>query len=568
METPNSNNTNSERITPENNYKFDNYGIVIADSIDDLLYDKYNSKINRYLNNRYYNLYGDPTKKNENNNRFSNKKRNTYLSQNIFPFSKIKDNEKNFQSMKKNNNKFNKGINSQKKDNNNGNNDFKKFLDNKSLNFKNKINYNNNNINEEDNKNKPIKIILNINNKGKKEIEINPNDNDSIKNISITSNSMDKKDVKNNKNNKNIENKNIKKFNFNNFNNYDIKEKYKSANKKNIFHINIKKVITVPHSTICYYTKAKKIITGKKKKKILKNVVNNYYFCTKELDSINIFNDIDIYDKKQKKVYIRKLKHKEKSSKNDKKENDGFGTEIDITKSKNTQNIIIKIINPQNSSGKYSQIDIKTNSSNNKIKSKSLKKIKVKNNLGSNNNNNKLLPFKVNNIKKIRKIKNINNNNRYKNAKDNTEFPLLKNKEIIHALNNKSKKRGNSVASFKIKRKKKLTEKISRNLGVTNKNFSKSEKNMKVNLKPEFNINNRIKNRLLNSQQKMERKKIQNYNKIDGIVKYNLFPQTNKIIIDKRNENLKQQDNISCSSMNKYSNFTHIEFPAIDSYFY
>ena len=91
---------------------------------------------------------------------------------------------------------------------------------------------------------------------------------------------------------------------------------------------------------------------------------------------------------------------------------------------------------------------------------------------------------------------------------------------------------------------------------------------MKINLKPEFNINNRIKNRLLNSQQKMDRKKIKRHNKIDGIIKYNLFPQTNKIVIDKRNENLKQQDNISCSSMNKYSNFTHIEFPAIDSYFY
>ena len=32
-----SNNSNSELINPENNYKFDNYGIVMADSIEDLL---------------------------------------------------------------------------------------------------------------------------------------------------------------------------------------------------------------------------------------------------------------------------------------------------------------------------------------------------------------------------------------------------------------------------------------------------------------------------------------------------------------------------------------------------
>ena len=38
---------NSESISPENNYKFDNYGIVLADSIEDLLYDKY------FMKNKY-----------------------------------------------------------------------------------------------------------------------------------------------------------------------------------------------------------------------------------------------------------------------------------------------------------------------------------------------------------------------------------------------------------------------------------------------------------------------------------------------------------------------------------
>ena len=44
METQNS---NSEIISPENNYKFDNYGIVMADSIEDLLYDKYHNRRKR-----------------------------------------------------------------------------------------------------------------------------------------------------------------------------------------------------------------------------------------------------------------------------------------------------------------------------------------------------------------------------------------------------------------------------------------------------------------------------------------------------------------------------------------
>ena len=49
MEIQNNNNiSNSEIISPENNYKFDNYGIVMADSIEDLLYDKYHYRKKKY----------------------------------------------------------------------------------------------------------------------------------------------------------------------------------------------------------------------------------------------------------------------------------------------------------------------------------------------------------------------------------------------------------------------------------------------------------------------------------------------------------------------------------------
>ena len=49
------NNISNSEINPQNNYKFDNYGIVMADSIEDLLYDKYNNKKKKKnLNNSNY----------------------------------------------------------------------------------------------------------------------------------------------------------------------------------------------------------------------------------------------------------------------------------------------------------------------------------------------------------------------------------------------------------------------------------------------------------------------------------------------------------------------------------
>ena len=107
---------------------------------------------------------------------------------------------------------------------------------------------------------------------------------------------------------------------------------------------------------------------------------------------------------------------------------------------------------------------------------------------------------------------------------------------------------------------------------MNNKKITKSEKNIKIkSYKSE--INNNSNNKLLiskNEEEKMGKKKIRKYkSKIDNKnLKNNIFLQS-KIINEKRNiNNFKNNNNISCTSLNKFTNYTHIEFPAIDSYFH
>ena len=108
---------------------------------------------------------------------------------------------------------------------------------------------------------------------------------------------------------------------------------------------------------------------------------------------------------------------------------------------------------------------------------------------------------------------------------------------------------------------------------MKNKNISKSEKNVKVkSYKSEISTNSKNKPLISqNEEEKMGKKKIRKYkSKIDNKnLNNNIFPQS-KIINDKRNINnfKNNNNNISCTSLNKFTNYTHIEFPAIDSYFH
>ena len=342
------------------------------------------------------------------------------------------------------------------------------------------------------------------------------------------------------------------------------------------------KLTILPKSTLCYFKKEKKIINVKTHIP-LQNVLNKYYFCTKKIDIYN--------EKNHKKVFIRRISNSkiEKYNKDENEEefeiddnkiksNDQNnkiknrnrkakikGKTIDISKYSNSPSIIIKIINPLNSSYKYGKIDIKTNSSKNKEKSNSCQRFYF-----SNLNKKKILPLNINNNKKkIRKLKSINNNNRYESNKEITESQFLKNKEIVKALNNSSKYKGYCFACFTLNKRKKYAEKLQKKLRLK-RNYSKNDKLEKIkSLRPKSNVNN-LK-RILNSkneEEKIERSMIKKFtDKIDTNIKGNIIPKANKIIYDKRNR-IMPHNSISCNSMNKYSNFAHIEFPAIESYFH
>ena len=774
-----SNNSNSELINPENNYKFDNYGIVMADSIEDLLYDKYHFFRKRKKNelkdleDNYSKLFQNESRKNSNKiqNKLENKsleKKSIILSEreeeqeekedikfreieishnisiqyeqkdnrndnNEIPLNKnhitieVKNNFENNDNKNKRDdeNKITNKNDEEKNNNQNKNNDEKinkinlieknenNIDDN--INEKNKIfdiinendkknilkmirckefHIKNNYIIKEKNKNKAIKIILNINDKEKKEIEINPYDGDVIKNISIDTNSINKKsEIKNNSNNNNkkennkkkgneekslkkdfkekesnndvvlmeknynkkrkinmflksIHNKNkspinidkkdvknIKKIhlistleNNDKKNNKEKKQKY--MNKNNIFHnvpissqcfiikmrrniiLNkiipkkerlfmtkmhakrkkniINKIILVPNSAKCYFKKEKKIINVKSHIP-LQNVINKYYFASKQLKLDN--------EKLKKKVYFRKISNKTKTNeeeedndssdmsndqdnknnnlndesneqdniknnKNDmnkKRKLDKTNTELIIENFHNSPNIIIKIINPPKSAYKYGKIDIKTNPSNNKIgKSNSCQRI-----LFSNFEKEKIIPFNINNNKK--KFKKIKKIKKFEHKKESTDYQILKNKEIVNALNSSYRFKSNCPEYFSLNRRKKFAEKLYRNIKLKNKHFSKSQKNPKFNiLRPLFSANSlNIKNKIFNSkndEEKIEKNIIKQFDDKDS--------KTNIVIFDKRNNNLKYKNKFSNNSINKYSNFYRIEFPAIDSYFH
>ena len=463
-------NSESELLNPQNYYKFDNHGLVLADSIEDLLYDKFSNKKNRKKSVKVNELKSD--------------------IKNIF------------QKININNEIDNKIIN---------NNDKKlKSIKNKGLNFINK--------DKKNNKNKTIKILININNKEKKKIEINSN----------TINS--KKILYGNKNN-------IKSHIF-----YQHKINYKGLipKKERLFitktfkkkQSNKIKIISLPNSKKCYFTKKNKII-----KKItnipLKNVINNYYFCTKEKS---------ISNSKKQKVYKMALRPDMIKNK-----------EIDNSKNNNSPKIIIKIKNPSNTLHKYANNNFKTHLSRNLGKSKSCQKMKY-----NSVDKKEIKPLRIQSKKKIKNI----------NKKRFTNIPFLKNKEIINAVY--SKKQENFFYNT-LNKKKNYSLNLNRNLRL--KNISKSQNIIKTkSLGPEFNFISNVKHKLLNSQdkeKKIKRKKIRKLSsRNDGKLKSNLCPIKNRELNEKKDNNLKQKNNIRNNSLNKFSIITHFEFPAIDSYFY
>jgi hypothetical protein len=257
-------------INSKNKYKFDNYGIVMADTIEDLLYDKYNrgKKRKKKQQNNYSNsdLYEDNEDndeestssykesrfydisishnidlkfiQNNKNNSNLNIKKSYKKNQDKHNNSKNENYSKN-NKHKKNDNKNdikdesikrdNKSKNWEKeqsykiKDNHNQNNRKKKYFKPKYLKMeRNKgVEINSNKINKEKEKRSKIRIIFNINNKQKKEVELDP-DSSSVKNIIInadkksnaSNNEKEKEEFLSNDNSSKINNKNKNKIKY------------------------------------------------------------------------------------------------------------------------------------------------------------------------------------------------------------------------------------------------------------------------------------------------------------------------------------------------------------------
>lgn len=329
------------------------------------------------------------------------------------------------------------------------------------------------------------------------------------------------------------------------------------------------KIVTLPNSTMCYFYKDQKIINVRSHIP-LQNVTNNNYFCTKEKCSA------------EEEIMKRKLLKKCKRNNTEisyeiQGKLDNVQTEINA----DSPNIIIKIKNPLNSSYKYGKINIKTNSPS-FIKSKSCQKIRSDNkndtnkksyliNIIKEKNKNKL-PMKIDSKKTIKKIKKTNN--RYnKNNMDAKTFKCLKNKEIINALNNSVKYKWNCPACITLNKRKEYAEKLQRNMGMKNKNKNneKAESNVKIkSLKPDIH---NLKKKILFSPQeeeKIAKNKLRN-NIIDSNLNNIILPKTrisNDYNFNNMFNNIKPNYNVSGISFNKNSSNTHIQFPAIDSYFH
>ena len=341
------------------------------------------------------------------------------------------------------------------------------------------------------------------------------------------------------------------------------------------------KLVTLPNSTLCYFYKDQKIINVRSPIP-LQNVTNNLYFSTKERCNVNdellrkkfVQKHGKKVNKKEMTLPPEKRKRGERGEKGDK--GDVVHTEIDASPS--SPNIVIKIVNPLNSSYKYGKINIKTNSPN-ALKSKSCQKIKNKNsyliNIIRERNKNKLSD-KLSGKKKFKTNKNMSNN-RYNKSNIDSSFKCLKNREIINAMNN-DRYKINCPACITLNKRRQFAEKLlQRNLKFKYKNNSGVDKNLMKIKSLKSDLDKNLSNKIIfsrNEEEKMIKNKIQQYiNKKDNNTNNNntnILPKTN--ISNNLNNNstkfLRPNYNLSGYSLAKNANTTHIDFPAIESYFH
>ena len=620
----------------------------MADSIEDLLYDKYN-KYNKYSEKKdYINEDMKSIDKNNGSNELSlssiskDKKDKLNDLNDISLSSMTKDKkEKSINREESNdeieyNSKDNengsensyisdkKGNLDKKEDNNSGTED--KFLESiihesKDENtdedkFINSLD-NNNDYKEkkylEKNKNKEFKFLNQneFNNKEKNEEEILVYSNLNIKNTDDSYNE-NYKNIKKNKNNnfkKNNKDKNIA-------NNKNIEEKTEStkinSKKSNPIYYNKKEYITMEMNSMKRMRNIKKIHlnstskaskTDNKKIKILKsnklmpnagrikndnkyvfklipkkprlfitktynstinykkkpllNVINDCYFCTKELQNLNIKNKKNKNINKEYNKYtyrdleeINNAKFKKISNHKNKEKikEPQMWTELDLDKNRYPSKIRIKINNPFYPLYQFNQNDKNKKISLNKIK-KSLNKqidnnIHIKRDSNSNQNIVKINSKKYLAPLKLKRRTKTNSTSSIYSIKSDSIWPgrdynHFNNKEIVKAMGRRFGRYCDACQSIKNQQREYLNNKLN---DVKSLEYKYRKNNyMNEDIRKKRAINNEEKN-------------------------YYSYSRNKKIKKIKKEENVNNISNDSLSS--KYANYINIEFPALSSYFH
>ena len=581
--------SSSVQVNSQNNYKYDKYGFVLVNSIEDLLYDKFNNNMekdfkykkkqkdkndNGYGNNSKRNFLSIPSKRGKKNKDNMDKSMKIILNINNKEKKMFKINPNDSKSIEtntikdketdsKNNNtyKSNKFIN--KKDRNKKKENEKKkekYLshrrDSDDNDDYNDSNYNNNEqftfCNEEKEKyDKNLEKIRKMKKKFKKKNSIESHD---LENISENENDMDiydsnkyynKSKPKNMKKNC-IKNKKLyyyyslpilypciisktRKMNPNikravpKSNRVFITKTYENDNKEKN-----KKILTWPNSTICYFNRSNKIINVNIHIP-MQNVINRNYFCTKEIVDSNKLKYVD----------------KKRLSKNSLEDED-------------SNNIIIKIINPEKSPFKYGKINIKTGSGK-KSASKS-----------------KSYVFKIHGSKVKKYL--------FKNNSALSRSRCLKNKEIRNAFNSKKsktksknkKKETLSPECITLRRRKKFGDKIYKKVMKKKALFNPQEYRISIKTKFKNNmINNLVKDK--KEEEKIIRNNSMNRFDLNNNNKNVIYPYIKRTINDENDKNkslsfLNSQKAYSgyqtLSKYNSHNNNDSHYFPAINSYFH
>jgi len=562
MKEPSESSNTSMKVNSQNNYKYDQYGFVLVNTIEDLLYDKFNNNMENDLNN----IIDNKSKKHNGNcNNLmrncksidNNKKARKNTDKSMRLVLKINNKDKKAFRIYPNDSRSIESITLREKDSDIKNN-FTKGSDNKKKDLK---RYHKKDENKKNSKKKRKRVLDNNNYENNDEFTFceEENEEDSYNNAKRKKIKVKKKTRKketeeedededeeeedDEEEESDTDNLNRKKklgilgrpilsqciMTKTRMNEPDVSQiipktnrtfftKTYDTNKKK----NRTKILTWPNSTLCYFYKNNKIIHMNIQIP-LQNVINKNYFCTKQITNINEKNLVP-------KTQVSPV----------------------------SPNVVIKIINPENSPYKYGKINIKARSGKN---SNSIQKTYL---------------FK---IRENKTNKNILSD---KLSKSN----CFRNVEIIKALNKKTKKSKSkkkkeiiSPECIALKRRKKFGDKIYKKIMQKNSSVYPSE--YKISIKTKF------RNNVLNNKRKLELKKEEeklvknnsmiahNNLKTNKNVENIKYPVIRKMILDENTKNKvpsltrEPKFNFNFHTLGRYNpNNNSQNFPAINSYFH